>query len=96
LSSSEASQILSSKPTGTFMIRFSSLKGFAISFTDTTDVKHVPVQITREGYMMDGRSFNSMGDIIKHYSYVLKIPFSNTQQQVTSFVPIDTSYMIEQ
>jgi hypothetical protein len=73
---------------GTFLIRFSKSKAgsFALAFLKDGDVRHILIEsnmphgliITEQTREKTSKTFNSLHDIIDHYSYVLKYPYSST------------------
>jgi hypothetical protein len=79
------------------MVRFSSGKGFAVSYTSAPGiVTNVSIQITKDGYLAkDGpsdRSFNTIDEILKQYSFVLKTPYNSSGPKQVSFQVVDKNY----
>ena len=71
----EAADLLKSKPEGTFLFRFSSRKGYlTVSFIADGQLQHTLIQPTANGYICNGRSHNTLQEVVSANSDKFKIP----------------------
>eukprot|EP01119_Soliformovum_irregulare_P014015 TRINITY_DN3784_c0_g2_i3.p1 TRINITY_DN3784_c0_g2~~TRINITY_DN3784_c0_g2_i3.p1 ORF type:complete len:1027 (+),score=315.72 TRINITY_DN3784_c0_g2_i3:409-3489(+) len=87
LTNREADLLLRNEPEGSYLIRFSKSKpgSFALAFKSKTIVQHILIQSMKpkpyqipENNSRSVREFPTLNDIIRHYHYVLKYPFTSS------------------
>ncbi|PRP81722.1 hypothetical protein PROFUN_10822 [Planoprotostelium fungivorum] len=92
MDANEADNLLRGQPSGTYVIRFSSQKGYlAGSYVDPEgQVAKCLICTSPQYYLMDDKSkafrFDTMGELMKHWSSMFQKPYKKTRNEVNNRV----------